>query len=112
MRFGKTLVVEDADVVEPMLFPLLRRDLFHSGSRRAVAIGAKTVEYDPAFRLFLVTRNPTPVRTPNLRGLVAEINFTITRAGLEAQLLVRVCVRVCACVRMFVCSPCAGVGWR
>jgi dynein heavy chain 2 len=38
-------------------------------------------------RLYLVTRNPEPYLPPDARGLVAATNFTVTRSGLEGQLL-------------------------
>lgn len=31
MRFGKTLVIQEMDGVEPVLYPLLRRDLVAQG---------------------------------------------------------------------------------
>ena len=38
-------------------------------------------------RLYLVTRNPEPYLPPDARSLVAATNFTVTRSGLEGQLL-------------------------
>lgn len=87
VRFGKTLVVLEVDGVEPMLFPLVRRDLRRQGPRWVVQIGEKSVDYHENFRLLMVTRNPTPDLTPDAAALVNEVNFTVTRSGLEGQLL-------------------------
>lgn len=87
VRFGKTLVILEADGVEPMLFPLCRRDLCHQGARMVVAVGDKFVDYNELFRMFLVTRNPYPELRPDAMGLVTQVNFTVTRSGLEGQLL-------------------------
>ena len=36
MRFGKTLVIQEMDGVEPVLFPLLRGDLMSQGQPHVV----------------------------------------------------------------------------
>jgi hypothetical protein len=38
VRFGKTLVILDVDGLEPMLYPLARRELQHQGSRWVVQV--------------------------------------------------------------------------
>ena len=86
-RFGEALVVRDVDALEPILVPLLRRDLYKQGPRSVVLVGDKLIDYAPAFQLFLVTRNPEPHLPPQVQALVTEVNFSVTRAGLEAQLL-------------------------
>jgi dynein heavy chain 2 len=87
VRFGKTLVILEVDGVEPMLYPLCRKDLAHQGPRYVVNVGDKTVDYNENFRLYLVTRNPEPDIAPDAESLVTQINFTVTRSGLEGQLL-------------------------
>ena len=87
VRFGKTLVIQEADGVEPLLYPLIRRDLESQGPRFVVQIGEKTVDYNEDFRLFLATRNPQPDIPPHADSIVSQVNFTTTRAGLSAQLL-------------------------
>ena len=87
VRFGKTLLVLEADGVEAMLYPLCRRDLIHQGPRYVVSVGDKLVDFNEGFRLFLVTRNPEPDLPPDAAALVAQVNFTVTRSGLEGQLL-------------------------
>ena len=73
---------------------------------QVVQVGEKTVDCNPNFRLFLVTRNPEPqvcityytIRDDHIystqvavggQSLVCMINFTTTRAGLTGQLLGR-----------------------
>jgi dynein heavy chain 2 len=87
VRFGKTLLILEVDTVEPMLYPLCRKDLVHQGARFTVIVGEKTMDYNEGFRMFLVTRNPKPDIPPDAAGLVTQINFTVTRSGLEGQLL-------------------------
>ncbi|XP_075248310.1 cytoplasmic dynein 2 heavy chain 1-like [Convolutriloba macropyga] len=87
VRFGKTLVIQEVDTVEPLLIPILRGDLISQGARKMVLIGDKLVDYNPEFRLFLTTRNPQPELPPDVASVITEVNFTTTRAGLEGQLL-------------------------
>jgi hypothetical protein len=87
VRFGKTLLIRDVDRVDPMLYPLLRRDYYHAGPRNSVQVGDKQVDVSERFRLFFATRNPRPVITPDAASLITEVNFTVTRSGLESQLL-------------------------
>ncbi|XP_043547742.1 cytoplasmic dynein 2 heavy chain 1 isoform X2 [Chiloscyllium plagiosum] len=87
VRFGKTLIIQEMDGVEPVLYPLLRRDLIAQGPRYVVQIGDKIIDYNEEFRLFLATRNPNPSIPPDAASIVNEVNFTITREGLRGQLL-------------------------
>lgn len=86
VRFGKTLIIQEADGVEPVLYPLLRGDLTAQGPRYVVQIGEKTIDYNEEFRLFLTTRNPSPEIPPDAFSIITEVNFTTTRAGLTGQL--------------------------
>ncbi len=38
-------------------------------------------------RRYLVTRNPRPHLPPDTKAIITEVNFSVTRAGLEGQLL-------------------------
>lgn len=87
VRFGKILVVLEADIIEPILVPILRGDLVSQGSREVVQIADKIVDYNPDFRLFLCTRTPNPIITPDAAAVLTVVNFTTTRAGLTSQLL-------------------------
>ncbi|KAI0210443.1 Cytoplasmic dynein 2 heavy chain 1 [Lamellibrachia satsuma] len=87
VRFGKTLIIQEADSVEPVLYPLLRGDLISQGPRYVVQVGEKIIDFNESFRLFLSTRIPNPEIPPDAASIVTEVNFTTTRAGLTGQLL-------------------------
>jgi dynein heavy chain 2 len=87
VRFGKTLVIQEVDTIEPILYPLLRGDLICQGPRFAVHIGDKIVDYSEDFKLFMTTRNPYLELLPDAIAVVAVVNFTTTKAGLVSQLL-------------------------
>jgi dynein heavy chain 2, cytosolic len=41
VRFGKTLIVQEVDSVEALLFPIIRKDLTAQGPRFVIPIGDK-----------------------------------------------------------------------
>ncbi|RDD40688.1 Cytoplasmic dynein 2 heavy chain 1 [Trichoplax sp. H2] len=87
IRFGKTLIIQEVDNIEPILIPLLRNDLISQGPRYVIQIGEKVIDYNEDFKLYLATRNPQPELPSDAASIVNEINFTTTKAGLTAQLL-------------------------
>ena len=87
IRFGKVLIIQEVDGIESMLVPILRKDLTQQGPRQVVQIGEKSVDYNPAFRLFMTTRDQFVQLPPNISDLVQTVNFTVTKSGLEGQLL-------------------------
>eukprot|EP00605_Chrysophyceae_sp_TOSAG23-4_P002934 GSChrysophyteH1.ASY1.ANO1.3229.1 assembled CDS len=89
VRFGKTLLILEVDGVEPMLYPLCRKDLRHQGPRFVVNVGEKVIDYNEGFRMFLVTRNPDPEIPPDAAALMLrkEEDFKVQLADLEKELL-------------------------
>ena len=41
VRFGKTLVIQEMGSIEPVLFPIIRKDLIAQGPRFCVQVGDK-----------------------------------------------------------------------
>eukprot|EP01022_Parablepharisma_sp_SALTPOND_P023029 TRINITY_DN475_c0_g1_i1.p1 TRINITY_DN475_c0_g1~~TRINITY_DN475_c0_g1_i1.p1 ORF type:complete len:3195 (-),score=434.63 TRINITY_DN475_c0_g1_i1:26360-35944(-) len=87
IRFGKTLIVQENDSLEGMMFPILRKDLLHQGPRWVVNIGEKQIDYTESFTLYLCTRDPYVEIPPNGLSQISVVNFTVTKSGLEGQLL-------------------------
>lgn len=57
---------------------------------RAIKMGDKEVEYNQEFRLLLQTKLANPHYKPEMQAQTTLINFTVTRDGLEDQLLAEV----------------------
>ncbi|XP_045488493.1 dynein beta chain, ciliary [Pieris rapae] len=86
---GETVLLENiGETVDPVLDPLLGRNLIKKG--RAIKIGDKEVEYSPNFRLILHTKLANPHYKPEMQAQTTLVNFTVTRDGLEDQLLAEV----------------------
>ena len=87
VRFGKTLLIQEVDHIDPILYPVLRKELIAQGPRFCVYVGDKLIDYNEDFRVFLTTRNSKPSLAASAASIVTSVNFTITRAGLAGQLL-------------------------
>ncbi|CAM9781524.1 unnamed protein product [Ectocarpus sp. 12 AP-2014] len=88
VREGKSLLVEDIETsIDPVLDPVLCHRTFLKGGRTILPLGDVEVEYNSNFRLYLTTELPNPHFQADIAILVNLINFTVTRRGLEEQLL-------------------------
>ncbi|XP_039265498.2 dynein beta chain, ciliary-like [Styela clava] len=86
---GDVVLIENVEEsVDPVLDPLLGRNTIKKG--RYIKIGDKEVEYHPQFRLVLHTKLANPHYQPEMQAQCTLINFTVTRDGLEDQLLAEV----------------------
>ena len=87
VRFGTTLLVENVENIDPVLNPLLNREIQRTGGRSLVRIGTEDVDYSPKFKIILTTKNPAARLTPDICSRVTLINFTVTPASLQSQSL-------------------------
>uniref|UniRef100_A0A8C5WIH4 Dynein axonemal heavy chain 17 n=1 Tax=Leptobrachium leishanense TaxID=445787 RepID=A0A8C5WIH4_9ANUR len=86
---GEVVLIENLEEnVDPVLGPLLGRETIKKG--RYIKIGDKECEYSPKFRLILHTKLANPHYQPEMQAQCTLINFTVTRDGLEDQLLAAV----------------------
>jgi dynein heavy chain 1, cytosolic len=90
VRFGTVLLVENVEQIDPILNPILNRELQRTGGRTLVRIGTEEVDYSPKFKIILTTKNPAVHLTPDLCSRVTIVNFTVTPDSLESQSLSKV----------------------
>jgi dynein heavy chain len=94
VRVGNPLLIEDVEEnIEPALEPILQRAVYKQGNRLLVTIGDSAVDYDEKFLLYMTSKMPNPHYLPEICIKVTIINFTVTMAGLEDQLLAMTVVR-------------------
>ncbi|GLG98379.1 Putative dynein heavy chain [Gryllus bimaculatus] len=83
---GFIVLIENiGESVDAVLDPVLGRNLVRKG--RAIKMGDKEIDYNPDFRLILHTKLANPHYKPEMQAQTTLINFTVTRDGLEEQLL-------------------------
>ncbi|XP_043931285.1 dynein axonemal heavy chain 11-like [Protopterus annectens] len=86
VALGHTVLIENLEeTIDPVLDPLLGRHTLKKG--RFIRIGDKECRFHPHFRLILHTKLANPHYKPEIQAQTTLINFTVTRDGLEDQLL-------------------------
>lgn len=88
---GKALVVGGVEEdLDPMLVPVLEKQVVLRGKSKYVSISGKMCDYVDEFKMYLVTRLPNPHFSPEDQSRCTIVDFTVTQKGLEEQLLGRV----------------------
>lgn len=87
MRFGGTILIEDAEQYDPILDLVLREDFTYNGGRRLVAFGLKTIDFLENFNLVLYTKDAWARVSPFVASRTSLLNFTVTSSNLENQAL-------------------------
>lgn len=88
---GRSVIMPDVgEDIDPTLYPVLEKDVKKTLGKFMIKVGAKDIEYNDKFKLFITTRMSNPVYTPDVSTRVSLINFTVKESGLEEQLLAKV----------------------
>lgn len=88
IRLGLPCLLENVgDSLDAALEPVLLNNIFLIGSTPHVRIGDSAIPYDKNFKLYMTTKLPNPIYTPETIVTVSLLNFFITPSGLEEQLL-------------------------
>ena len=88
---GKTMIVSGIEEeIDPMLTPVLEKQLTVKGKTKYITIAGKACDYVDDFMIYLVTRLPNPHFSPEDQSKCTMVDFTVTQKGLEDQLLGRV----------------------
>ena len=91
VRFGQPVLLENVEeTLDPTLEPVLLKQVFTRGMQQLLKMGDQEVPYNPEFKFFVTTKMPNPHYLPEICIKVTIINFTVTLAGLEDQLLAEV----------------------
>ncbi|KAL1138869.1 hypothetical protein AAG570_008931 [Ranatra chinensis] len=87
LRFGNPLLVQDVENYDPILNPVLNREVRRTGGRVLITLGDQDIDLSPSFVIFLSTRDPTVEFPPDICSRVTFVNFTVTRSSLQSQCL-------------------------
>nr|XP_024214265.1 dynein heavy chain, cytoplasmic isoform X3 [Halyomorpha halys] len=87
LRFGNPLLVQDVENYDPILNPVLNREVRRTGGRVLISLGDQDIDLSPSFVIFLSTRDPTVEFPPDICSRVTFVNFTVTRSSLQSQCL-------------------------
>ncbi|EKX52600.1 hypothetical protein GUITHDRAFT_157080 [Guillardia theta CCMP2712] len=88
VNFGFPFLFENLDeYIDPVVNPVLEKNITTNGNRKFVKLGDKEIDWDPSFRLYMTTKLSNPHYTPEVFGKASIINFTVTLEGLKEQLL-------------------------
>ncbi|KAM0792972.1 hypothetical protein ACM66B_002727 [Microbotryomycetes sp. NB124-2] len=90
LRFGTPILIQDVEHLDPILNAVLNKELRRAGGRVLIRLGNQDIDFSPAFTMFLSTRDPSIEIPIDLNSRVTVVNFSATRASLQAQSLNRV----------------------
>ncbi len=88
VNMGNPVIFEDAgETFDPMLEPLLGKQIEKKGSAMYIKIGDTPTEYSSDFRFYVTTKLSRPHYSPEVCVKVTMLNFMVTQEGLEDQML-------------------------
>ncbi|KAI8727715.1 dynein heavy chain 6, axonemal isoform X4, partial [Biomphalaria glabrata] len=88
IRAGLPVLMEDVgEALDPALEPVLLKQTFIEGGCVLIRLGDRDIDYDRNFRFYMTTKLSNPHYLPEVCIKVTVINFTVTKKGLEDQLL-------------------------
>eukprot|EP00842_Homolaphlyctis_polyrhiza_P001698 jgi/Hompol1/2529/HPOL_006034-RA len=70
LRFGNPILIQDAEDFDPILNPILNKELRRSGGRTLCRLGNKDIDFSSSFTMFLSTRNPSLAFSPDVSSRV------------------------------------------
>lgn len=88
VNFGFPFLFENLDeYLDPVINPVLEKNMTVQGTRKFIKLGDKEVDWDPSFRMYMTSKLSNPHYTPEIFGKASIINFAVTEDGLRDQLL-------------------------
>ncbi|XP_050526495.1 cytoplasmic dynein 2 heavy chain 1 isoform X2 [Daktulosphaira vitifoliae] len=87
IRFGKKIVIQNVNNLDPILVPILKNDFIIEGNRTTIQIADKLVDFNDNFQLYLFSNNEHLNLPSHYSVLLTVINFTQNQISLSEQLL-------------------------
>lgn len=87
LRFGNPILIQDVEHIDPILNPILNKELRRTGGRVLIRLGSQDIDFSPSFTMFLATKDPLVEFPSDVCSRVTFVNFTMTRSSLQSQSL-------------------------
>lgn len=87
LRFGNSILIQDAEHLDPVLNHVLNKEYQKTGGRVLIQLGKQEIDFSPAFKLYLSTRDPSAMFPPDVCSRTTFVNFTVTQSSLQTQSL-------------------------
>ncbi|KAJ4149826.1 dynein heavy chain [Fusarium falciforme] len=87
LRFGNPILIQDAEHLDPILNHVLNKECQRTGGRVLIQLGKQEIDFSPAFKLYLSTRDPSATFAPDICSRTTFVNFTVTQSSLQTQSL-------------------------
>ncbi|KAH6672719.1 dynein heavy chain [Plectosphaerella plurivora] len=87
LRFGNPILIQDAEHLDPILNHVLNKEYQKTGGRTLIQLGKQEIDFSPAFKLYLSTRDPSATFAPDICSRTTFVNFTVTQSSLQTQSL-------------------------
>ncbi|KAL9129037.1 MAG: hypothetical protein Q9217_002407 [Psora testacea] len=87
LRFGNPILIQDAEHLDPVLNHVLNKEYQKTGGRVLIQLGKQEIDFSPAFKVYLSTRDPSATFPPDICSRTTFVNFTITQSSLQTQSL-------------------------
>ncbi|EOO03106.1 putative dynein heavy chain protein [Phaeoacremonium minimum UCRPA7] len=87
LRFGNPILIQDAEHLDPILNHVLNKEYQKTGGRVLIQLGKQQIDFSPAFKLYLSTRDPSATFAPDICSRTTFVNFTVTQSSLQTQSL-------------------------
>eukprot|EP00968_Pinguiococcus_pyrenoidosus_P000337 scaffold23_cov268-Pinguiococcus_pyrenoidosus.AAC.7 len=85
---GHSFFIENlGESLDAVIMPLIQRAAIKRGHKQYIKLGDTEIEFHTKFKLYLHTKLSNPHYPPEIQAECTLINFTVTAAGLEDQLL-------------------------
>ena len=87
LRFGNPILIQDAEHLDPVLNHVLNKEYQKTGGRVLIQLGKQEIDFSPAFKVYLSTRDPSASFPPDVCSRTTFVNFTVTQSSLQTQSL-------------------------
>lgn len=88
IQFGQPVLLENVgEELDPVIEPILLKQTFKQGGSLVIRLGEATLDYSLDFKFYITTKLRNPHYLPETQVKVTLLNFMITPAGLQDQVL-------------------------